>query len=315
MRLFGFGGSQESEEAKQRREASQRSLEQGGLPLNAVDRLREQASRQGTAEHLFTSDLSVSELALVHQAGCDPLGQVMGSSIYHVGWQWTPANSGNWGWNSVSSEMTVLTEAYYNARHLALGRLQQEAALLGATGIVGVRLEHKEYDWGAGMLEFAALGTAIRETDAPPPDPNTLPFVSDLSGEEFWTLRQAGFRPVGFALGNCTYYCVPGWNTRQATMGGFWGGAWQNQELTDYTQAVYNARALAMGRMEAEARRFGAEGIVGADVSVVVEPREVEVNNARRLDLIYHFTAIGTAIAPYSGRWPLFAVQNTVSLR
>src|SRR5579862_3600099 len=131
MRLFGLGGGGggESEAAKQRREASQRSLEAGGLPLNAIDRLREQASRQGTPQHFFTSDLSVNEMALIGQAGYAPLGQVMGSSVYHIGWQWLP------NWSGSSGELDVMTQAFYHARHLALGRLQQEATLLGATGV------------------------------------------------------------------------------------------------------------------------------------------------------------------------------------
>ncbi len=163
------------------------------------------------------------------------------------------------------------------------------------------------------MLEFAAIGTAIREKDVLPPTQSGIaPFVSDLSGKDFWMLRQAGYRPVGFALGNCTYYCVPTWTTQNATTGGFFGGAWQNQELRDYTQAVYNARELAMSRMEIEARVVRAEGIVGADVSVEVEPRHVSEN---RIDMLYHFTAIGTAVAPYAGRWPVFSVLNTVSLK
>ena len=316
MRIFGFGGggSEETPEAKQRREASEHSLQQGGLPLNAVDRLREQASRQGTPGHIFTSDLSVNELSLVRQAGYEPLGQVMGSSVYHVGWQNMPY--GYWSsWGGTSGEMTVLTEAFYNARHLAINRLQQEAALLGATGVVGVRLERREYEWGMGLLEFAAIGTAIRESDlAAGGAPGSAPFVSDLSGEEFWMLRQSGFRPVGFVVGNCTYYCVPTWATRSVTTGGFFGGSWQNTELTDYTQSLYSARSLAMDRMEHAAASLGASGVVGADIEVKAEPREVEVNKQTRIDMIYHFTAIGTAIAPYKGRWPIFEVQNTVSL-
>ncbi len=306
MRLFGLGGSAESDAAKQRREASERSLEQGGLPLNAIDRLHEQASRQGTPGHIFTSDLSVNELVLTHQAGYEPLGQVMGSSVYHVGWQQLPM------WSGSSGELEVMTQAFYKARHLAIGRLQQEAALLGATGVVGVRLERNEYEWGEGMLEFAAIGTAIRETGAPPN--NNVPFVSDLSGEDFWMLRQSGFQPVGFAVGNCTYYCVPTWSTQNATSGGFFGGAWQNQELADYTQSLYNARELAMSRMEQEGLSVGAVGIVGADITVEAHPREVGSENNRRIDMMYHFTAIGTAIAPYTGRWPIFKVLNTVSL-
>lgn len=310
MRLFGLGGGNtEDAAARERREASERSLAQGGLPLNAIDRLREQASRQGTAGHLFTSNLSVNELTVVRQSGYEPLGQVMGSSLYHVGWQWMPS------WSGGSGELSVLTQAFYHARHLALGRLQQEAALLGATGVVGVRLDRKEYEWGAGMLEFAAFGTAIRETDAPPPTPGTVaPFLSDLSGEDFWMLRQSGYRPVGFAVGNCTYYQVPTFRTQNAMQGGYFGGGWQNQELKDYTQALYTARELAMGRMEKEAHSVGAVGVVGVTIDVNVEHREVGSENNRRVDMLYHYTAIGTAIAPWSGRWPLFSIMNTVSL-
>jgi uncharacterized protein YbjQ (UPF0145 family) len=305
MRLFGLGGGGKEDEAtRQRREASQQSLAQGGLPLNAIDRLREQAGRQGTPGHIFTGDLSVNELAVVRQAGYEPLGQVMGSSVYHVGWQWTPT------WSGGSGELEVLTQAYYNARHLAIGRLQQEAQLLGATGVVGVRLERKEYEWGAGLLEYSAIGTAIRETDVRPDDlKGGLPFVSDLSGQEFWLLRQSGYRPVGFALGNCTYYQVPNWRSQSAMM------SWQNVELVDFTQALYNARSLAMGRMEHEARTVDAIGVVGADIDVKAEKREAGSENNRRVDMLFHYTATGTAIAAYSGRWPIFSILNVVPLK
>ena len=111
------------------------------LPPDAVARLQEQASRQGTPRHFFTSDLSTNEMLLVQRAGYEPLGQVMGSSIYHMGFQWR-----NFAWRNsartqgAAFELDVLTQAFYNARHLALGRLQQEAALLGASAVVGVRL-------------------------------------------------------------------------------------------------------------------------------------------------------------------------------
>lgn len=297
MRLFGFGNTpNETPEAKARREASQRNMEQGGLPLNAIDRLQEQKSRQGTPEHFFTSDLSVNEFVLTCHLGFEPLGQVMGSSIYQIGWQMTPGQSTNWTWNSISQELTTLTEAHYNARHLALGRLEQEAALLGATGVVGVRLERTAYEWGSGLLEFAAIGTAIREIGSPPPS-HQKPFLSGLSGNEHYVLRQAGYRPVGFALGNCAYYCVPGWQTQNALTGGVFGSSWQNQELRDFTQAVYTARSLAMERMEHEAQVYHAEGIVGVDIDVVVEPIEIERNDSRRTDMIYFFTAVGTSVA------------------
>jgi uncharacterized protein YbjQ (UPF0145 family) len=146
------------------------------------------------------------------------------------------------------------------------------------------------------MLEFAAIGTAVRRIGAPPPIGE--PFVSNLSGQDHWALRQAGYKPVGFAMGNCTWYQLASWNTRNMTTGGIFGGGWQNAELPDFTQAMYNSRELAMDRMAAEARGVGADGIVGVTLEPRVDPREVGSESNRRIDLVIHFTALGTCVAP-----------------
>lgn len=289
MRLFGIdlgGGDGSGDARKARNEASQAAVAAGGLPLNAVDRLREAAGKR-----FFTSNLTASELLLTHECGFEPRGQVMGSSVYNVGWQWTPGQ-----WNDQSAELETLTAAHYHARHLALGRLRQEAKLLGADGVVGVRLEMRDFEWGAGLLEFVAIGTAVRRTNAPPT--HAEPFLSDLSGADHWTLREAGYRPVGFCLGNCTWYQVGDRQTQGAIAGGLFGGSWQNQELVGFTQATYNARRLAIGRMSAEAQAVGAEGIVGVTLVPTVEERSVGQgeNRPERRDLLVSFTAIGTAV-------------------
>ncbi len=312
-------GSHEDDAVRQQREARQaaslESLRRGGLPLNATERLSEQASRQGTPRHFFTSDLDVNELSLSHQVGYEPLGQVMGSTIYHVGWQWQTMGWQNSSWyNGVSSELAVLTEAFAHARSLALGRLKEEAALLGASGVIGVRLTHQEYDWGADLLEFMAIGTAIRETGAS--FSQQEPFLSDLSGDDFWRLRRGGFRPVGIAVGNCTYYQIPSWNTQNVTNGGFFGmGNWQNVELPDYTQSLYSARELAMTRLEAQAQSVGASGVVGVTMEVKAEPHPVDINDRERVDMMYHFTAIGTSIAPHPTPTRELQIIPVVSLK
>ena len=56
-----------------------RSVE--GIPEAGLERLEQ--NREG----LFTSDLSVSEFLLISEAGFDPLGLVVGSSIFHIGLQ------------------------------------------------------------------------------------------------------------------------------------------------------------------------------------------------------------------------------------
>src|SRR5271167_5278405 len=103
---------------------------------------------------VFTSDLSVSEYVLLGEAGFEPLGFVVGSSIYHIGLQ-----VGRWSQNQ---ELQVLTQAMYNDRELAMTRMQAEADHLGADGIVGVQLKMQTYVWGQDVLEFIATGTAVK---------------------------------------------------------------------------------------------------------------------------------------------------------
>ena len=143
---------------------------------------------------LFTSDLSVNEFLLVKQAGFDPLGLVVGSSIYHIGVQLA-------SWKK-SQEMTVLSQAMYEARELAMTRMEEEADQLGADGVVGVRLDIGRYEWGQDMAEFIAIGTAVKHREGVlHRAPNGRPFTSDLSGQDFWTLLRTGHRPVGMVMG------------------------------------------------------------------------------------------------------------------
>src|SRR5271166_5876173 len=196
------------------------------LPKEAGHRLEE-------LEHgLFTSDLSVNEFLLIKEAGFHPLGFVMGSSIYHTGIQ-----TRKWG---QSQELTKLTEAMYNARELAMTRMEEEALELGADGVVGVRLDVNYYEWGKDAAEFIAVGTAVKaESGESYRNKLGKPFTSDLSGQDFWTLIRSGYRPVGFVMGNCAYYVAPG-------MLAAYTGTARNIELHDYTHALYDARELAM---------------------------------------------------------------------
>ena len=104
-------------------------------PQAADSRLAQTAG--AAANGVFTSDLSVSEYVLLGEAGFEPLGFVVGSSIYHVGIQ-----VGRWSQNQ---ELQVLTQAMYSARELAMTRMRSEADHLGADGIVGVNLRMQMY--------------------------------------------------------------------------------------------------------------------------------------------------------------------------
>src|SRR6202050_2746941 len=247
-------------------------------PQAADSRLAHAAGSE--ADGVFTSDLSVSEYVLLGEAGFEPLGFVVGSSIYHIGLQ-----IGRWGQNQ---ELGVLTQAMYNARELAMSRMQAEAEHLGADGIVGVQLRMQSYVWGQGVLEFIATGTAVRAlgaagggTEGAHRAPDGRAFTSDLSAQDFFRLLAAGAVPVAFVLGTCVYHIA-----HQSAMQAM-RQAGQNQEMMQFTQGVYEARELALSRMQAEAAAVRASGIVGVNM---------EIKNHVWGEHATEFLAVGTAI-------------------
>jgi uncharacterized protein YbjQ (UPF0145 family) len=229
------------------------------LPQHAAERI--QRMRGGPqAPRFWTSDLSVKEFLLVREAGFECAGLVMGSSIYHVGYQQS-------GYNT-NMEMTVLTQALYQARELAMARMEEEAHELGADGVIGVRLKVNRHTWGESLLEFVAIGTAVNATPAASQRhqvqswraPSGMPFTSDLSGQDFWMLLRSGYRPVSLVMGNCVYHVA------HQTLGGWFSSVGQNMEMPNFTQALYDARELAMERLQYEAQIDGASGVVGTEV-------------------------------------------------
>ncbi len=266
MSFFGIGRQQQQQQNNVR-------TTQGGVPVDAVSRLRRMRGEGGAP--LFTSDLSVSEFVLLEQMGWRPLGLVLGSSIYHVGIQY-----GNFYQNQ---ELNYLTAAMYEARELAMSRMEEEADVLGADGVVGVRLEVGGYAWAENALEFTAIGTAVK---APGSDSwrtkDNKPFTSDFSCQDFYKLvSSTGYVPRELVLGNCVYHIAhQGFMQSMATLG-------NNIELNNYTEAIYDARELAMGRMQAEAESHGADGIVGMQI---VEKTHIWSPH------VIEFMAIGTSV-------------------
>jgi uncharacterized protein YbjQ (UPF0145 family) len=224
----------------------------------------------------FTSDLTIDEVLLLEEVGFEPLELVLGSSYFHIGWQSSP-----WSQNM---ELGDISRMMHGARLTAMQRAVQQAAAFGADGVVGVRLEIEREGHNA---EFTVIGTAVKRRAGDGVKwrkPRGDPFTCDLSGVDFWALVRGGFRPVGLAYGVCVYHVA------HQTLAGWFSSVGQNMEMPTFTQALSDAREIAMGRMQMEAQQMGGNaGIVGV---------EVHEGSHGWGSHVIEFAAVGTAILP-----------------
>ncbi len=275
---------------------------------------------------MFTSDLSISDFALCDQLQLVPLAQVMGSSIYQVGYQestWPMMMGGN-----VLTELDTLSEAWNEVRGHALGRLAREAEQAGADAVVGVDLRTGAHDFAEGAIEYVVMGTAVRRGSAgegakaaaaskaeagsgsgakgkrQSHHGSSQPIVTELSVADYAKLVRSGFEPLGVVAWSSVFFVAYGFNPmleRGALgQGGMsLGGSYlQNFELTAFTQALYSAREQVMGNMGRQAAALGASGVVGVRIAHTMHPQTIGagMGGRERRGLSVTFHAIGTAI-------------------
>lgn len=264
----------------------------GGLPIRAQMRLAEEA---GPHRRLFTSDLSVSEFLLVEEAKARPISQVMGSSIYHIG-----TVDDYKGGGSRVYEITTLSQGHREARRHALSRLFQEAQLVQADAVVGVRLKERwitmgkhgrSGDDGGEVIEFTAVGTAIRApwiTHAP-----GSPVVTDLSGQELWALAQDGFEPCGLLFDFCRYHV---WHVIKDGP--------PRGEVALAQQAIDSARVHVENNIEQQAAFYQSEFVVGSDVKVNVKEVPCGAGGCPLNDLDVDVSWFGTGVRRVPGFTP-----------
>jgi uncharacterized protein YbjQ (UPF0145 family) len=281
----GSGEGREAEREREERQAADIArITAGGIPQTAEDRLRRLGAESGEA---FTSDLSVPEFALAGRHGLEPLTQVMGTSMYHVGWQ--AVSRGFFG--ATSQELGTLTEAYNDCRRRALARLRQEADLVGADGVVGVRIATARYDWGSDLVEFQAIGTAVRGAALRGPRGAAL---TNLSGQDVALLLDSGHRPVGVVGATSVFYGQLYTWGQPIPMSGWGAGRWMNVEMEGATQTWYHARHRVLSGLTAEAAALGADGIVATAWDQEERPYEA---NDQLVGVTYTIHAIATGIA------------------
>lgn len=291
MPFWIFKEKEDDKAKREAQEASVKELERGNLPLGAQHRLKSQAA---SGSKFFSSNFSAKEYLLAREAGYEPIGQVMGSAFVQVGFR-----AFAFGYSQGTGEIAALTVSHRKARELAVSRLRQEAEILGAHGVIGVKIKTSTFSWGEGLTEFTAIGTAIR---VPNPEliaaSKNLPFTSTLSGQEFWQLYEAGFWPTGLVMGNCSYYAKGTQQTASAQQGIF--GSQINQELVAFSEGFVTARKQATQRLWNEIGMSLGDGAVDMNIDYKLQRIEYTSGNRTIIDMLVHFMAMGTAITERS---------------
>lgn len=206
-----------------------------------------------SAHRAASSLLSADELLLVGEAGYLPRGIVAGAAVFHAGLV---------GRRMANGELVALSRALLAAREQAMARMRDQAARLGAIGIIGVRLEIASFEDRHHLARVLAVGTAVARTAVTTGDTSApAPFLAGVTGQELRVLADTGYEPVTLVMGVCIYHVA-----RQRPL------AWVHnitttEELTTYTTALYEARELAMQRLQADALGAGADGVVGVTTS------------------------------------------------
>jgi len=245
----------------------------------------------------FTSTLPVASFLALRHSGLDPIRQVMGSCVYHVGWQNTdyPTFMQQQGWQYEGgwTELATPAAAWNEARALALERLRDEARAAGALAVVDVAYRRLDYDWAIGGIEIVATGTAVGSSKFALDETEEIP-LTNLPGEDVWKLLESGWWPLGIAAGSTVLYVVSSYRTASAGRL-LTGTASQNQELVDYTNGLYEARDLVLRRVRSDARDVGATGVIGLNLEHRYREHEVE-RNGKFVDLIITMHALGTGL-------------------
>ena len=117
-----------------------------------------------------TSDLTAEETWNLAKIGYSPLMLVLGTSVYSLGFVGGLMASFK---NYVKGEISELTELIYAAREESLGKVRAQASSIGADDVVGVKTYI--YDLGGGLIEFLAIGTAVKKTDSAKTATDMLP--------------------------------------------------------------------------------------------------------------------------------------------
>jgi uncharacterized protein YbjQ (UPF0145 family) len=137
-----------------------------------------------------TSDLTGEELWTMAKLGYAPVRLLLSTSVYSLG---LIGGLKSLFRSFTQGEIPELSQLVLQAREVAFTRLRDEASSLGADTVVGTKTFI--YHLGNSLIEFLAIGTAMKKTPGIGVKTPDLPVQAILHDKDTW------FEAAGFTLG------------------------------------------------------------------------------------------------------------------
>jgi uncharacterized protein YbjQ (UPF0145 family) len=274
----------------------------GALPSAARRRLEELAGLDGVS----SSFLSAQDDALAAGLGVLVMGQVVGcaagglrSGVVRAVGPGSGARHkpGEPRW----LERSGVVETWTGARLRAVSRLQDQAAILGADTVVGVRASRRQIE---AVAEVVLTGTAV-QIGRPASSRGGRPLVTASSLAQLAKLRACGAEPLGLVGGCASVAAVPSTATGRALRRR--RRARRSRELDEFTFAFGETRRRAMQRLRREAGGLGAAGVIGIELDDLAAFR----GGGGDYQVVLHLLGTAVGRAPAGRRGQIGATLRT----
>lgn len=226
----------------------------------------------GENENLsFSTSADAQQLYCQVDSGFRPIRYALGNVAYSIG---LGGNITGFFRSLVRGEVAEYTEIFDKTRHLALERITREARQCKANAVIGINTTITPL---MGAQEMLMLGTASYHPALG--EYATNPVTSDMTNEELWNMINIGYVPIRLVMGVSVYSLgiVGGIQSLFKSM--------VRGEINTLTTLLYEAREKALDRIQIDAKRHGADEVIGVKVHLY------ELGGG-----LIEFLAIGTAV-------------------
>jgi len=191
---------------------------------------------------------SGNEIYCLRAKNMTPGELVIGNSVHSLGFL---GSIGAGVRNIMGGEVTQVTEIIHEGREQAFQRMVQEAENHGGAGISGVTSDLRHFH---GNIEFLSVGSTVHTEGV---STGKLGFSTAHDAQELFCILDAGYSPRHFAFGNVAYSV--------GVSGGILGSlkSMGRGEVKEFSDVFNKTRHLALHRIAANAKKYGANAVLG----------------------------------------------------